>query len=54
MDAEDYEETKAETIEQLKEFSDSLSKMEAGNMTLVDDLSRMKLVSLLATCGYLF
>lgn len=48
MEAEDYEETKAETIEQLKEFSESLSKMEAGNMTLVDDLSRMKLVSLKA------
>lgn len=45
MEAEDYEETKAETIEQLKEFSESLSKMEAGNMTLVDDLSRMQLVS---------
>lgn len=49
MEAEDYEETKAETIEQLKEFSESLSKMEAGNMTLVDDLSRMQLVSL-STC----
>ena len=48
MEAEDYEETKAETIEQLKEFSESLSKMEAGNMTLVDDLSRMQLVSLKA------
>ena len=44
MDVEDYEETKKETIEQLKEFSESLSKMEAGNMTLVDDLSRMQLV----------
>ena len=45
MEEDDYEETKAETVEQLKEFSESLSKMEAGNMTLVDDLSRMKLVS---------
>lgn len=55
MDVEDYEETKGETIEQLKEFSESLSKMEAGNMTLVDDLSRMQLVSPdpLATCGRL-
>ena len=44
MDAEDYEETKGETIDQLREFSESLSKMEAGNMTLVDDLSRMQLV----------
>jgi hypothetical protein len=43
MEEDDYEETKAETIEQLKEFSESLSKMEAGNMTLVDDLSRMQL-----------
>ena len=45
MEEEDYEETKAETVEQLKEFSESLSKMDAGNMTLVDDLGRMKLVS---------
>ena len=44
MDEEDYEETKKETIEQLKEFSESLSKMEAGNMTLVDEISRMQLV----------
>ena len=45
MEEDDYEETKGETIEQLKEFSESLSKMDAGNMTLVDDLSRMQLVS---------
>ena len=45
MEEEDYEETKAETVEQLKEFSESLSKMDTGNMTLVDDLGRMKLVS---------
>ena len=48
MDEEDYEETKGETIEQLKEFSESLSKMEAGNMTLVDEISRMQLVRCLS------
>ena len=44
MEEEDYEETKKETIEQLKEFSESLSNMEAGGMTLVDEISRMQLV----------
>ena len=43
MEEEDYEETKKETIEQLKEFSKSLSNMEAGGMTLVDEISRMRM-----------
>ena len=44
LDADEYEETKRETLEQLKEFNDSLSKMKGGDMTLVDQLNRMQLV----------
>lgn len=43
MDEDEYEETKSETLEQLKEFSDSLAKMKGGNMTLVNELNRMQL-----------
>ena len=43
MDAEEYEETKRETLEQLKEFNESLAKMKGGNMTLVNELNRMQL-----------
>lgn len=43
LDADEYEETKRETLEQLKEFNDSLSKMKGGDMTLVDQLNRMQL-----------
>lgn len=31
-------------MEQLKEFNDSLSKLTAGDMTLVDEINRMQLV----------
>jgi hypothetical protein len=44
FDADEYEETKAETIEQLKEFQGTLSKMLEGNMSLVDELGAMQLV----------
>ncbi|XP_065842669.1 protein LZIC-like [Oscarella lobularis] len=43
LDEDEYKETKEETLEQLKEFNESLKKMSAGNMTLIDDLSRMRL-----------
>ena len=44
MDGDEYEETKSETLEQLKEFNESLSHLADGNVTLVDELSRIKLV----------
>ena len=44
LDSDEYEETKKETLEQLEEFSQSLSNLRAGNMTLVDELNRMQLV----------
>jgi hypothetical protein len=39
-----YEQTKRETIQQMKEFEVSLNKMVSGNMTLVDQLSSVRLV----------
>ena len=50
MDEDEYQETKAETIEQLKEFQQSLSKMTEGDMSLVDELGAMQLVNKLAFC----
>ncbi len=46
LDSEEYEETKRETLEQLEEFSQSLSKLMSGDMTLVDELGAMQLVSI--------
>ncbi|KAM8927996.1 protein LZIC [Pelodytes ibericus] len=43
LDADEYEETKKETLEQLSEFHDSLKKIMSGDMTLVDELSGMQL-----------
>lgn len=43
LDDDEYEETKKETLEQLKEFEESLKNMMAGNMTLVDQLNGMQL-----------
>ncbi|XP_013154974.1 protein LZIC isoform X2 [Falco biarmicus] len=43
LDADEYEETKKETLEQLREFNDSLKKIMSGDMTLVDELSGMQL-----------
>ncbi|KFO77251.1 Protein LZIC, partial [Cuculus canorus] len=44
LDADEYEETKKETLEQLSEINDSLKKIMSGDMTLVDELSGMQLV----------
>ena len=44
LDDDEYEETKKETVEQLKEFKDTLDKFAAGNVTLVDEISSMQLV----------
>lgn len=43
LDEDEYEETKKETVEQLKEFKDTLDNFAAGNVTLVDDISSMQL-----------
>ena len=44
LDAAEYEETRQETVEQLKEFNESLSKLTSGDMTLVNEINRMQLV----------
>lgn len=43
LEPEEYEETKNETIEQLKEFKESLDKMVGGDLSLVDELNGMQL-----------
>ncbi|WAR13848.1 LZIC-like protein [Mya arenaria] len=43
LDEDEYEETKSDTIEQLKEFKESLDKMMGGDLSLVDELNSMQL-----------
>lgn len=43
MSAEEYEETKHDTIEQLNEFNQSLNKMKSGNLSLIDDVNAMQI-----------
>ena len=43
LEPDEYEETKTETVEQLKEFNESLSRMKGGNISLVDDFNRIQL-----------
>lgn len=43
LDQSEYEETKNETLEQLKEFHQTLEKLISGNMTLVDEFGSMQL-----------
>lgn len=45
LEQSEYNDTKEETLEQLKEFNERLSKIMSGNMTLVDELGSMQLVS---------
>lgn len=45
LDADEYEEMKKDTLDQLKEFNESLTRMMEGNLTLVDELNRWQLVS---------
>ncbi|KAK3106584.1 hypothetical protein FSP39_023101 [Pinctada imbricata] len=43
LEPDEYEETKNETLEQLKEFKESLDSMIGGNLSLVDQLNGMQL-----------
>ncbi|KAL0277562.1 UNVERIFIED_CONTAM: hypothetical protein PYX00_004801 [Menopon gallinae] len=45
LDQSEYNDTKEETLEQLKEFNERLSKIMSGNMTLVDELGSMQLAT---------
>ncbi|XP_002158224.1 protein LZIC [Hydra vulgaris] len=43
MDKNEYEETKQDTLEQLREFEISLKKMIEGNITLVDEFNGIQI-----------
>jgi hypothetical protein len=43
LDEDEYTSTKTETLQQLKEFEKSLQKTLAGNLSLVDSLSAVRL-----------
>ncbi|XP_075213008.1 protein LZIC-like [Lycorma delicatula] len=45
IDASEYEEVKADTMEQLQELNGRLSKMGTGDITLVDEISAMQLAT---------
>lgn len=45
IEEDEYNETKLETMEQLREFNNSLSKIISGDMTLVDELASMQLAT---------
>ncbi|XP_043285841.1 protein LZIC-like [Venturia canescens] len=42
---EEYEQMKEETMEQLREFNESLRRMITGDMTLIDELGAMQLAT---------
>jgi uncharacterized protein (UPF0305 family) len=52
LEPAEYKEMYDDTIQQLKEFKASLEKMMAGNMTLVDQLSNVKMVFLPSSSLY--
>ena len=43
MSEEEYNETKEETLEQLKELNESVSKLKQGNLSLIDEVNRIQL-----------
>lgn len=45
LDADEYEETKEDTMEQLKELNDSLNKLVKGDISLVSALGAVQLVT---------
>lgn len=45
LDETEYQECKEDTMEQLREFNESLQRMISGNMTLVDQLGAMQLAT---------
>jgi hypothetical protein len=52
LDEDEYEEMKADTQEQLKEFQESLKDTAAGNLSLVDSVAAMNLVRALLACAH--
>ena len=49
VDAEEYNEMKSDTIDQLKELNESLNKLINGDISLLNSLSIMRLVSVRST-----
>lgn len=45
IEESEYDETKEETMDQLREFNESLQRMISGDMTLVDQLGAMQLAT---------
>ncbi|CAL1679127.1 unnamed protein product [Lasius platythorax] len=45
LDETDYQECKEDTMEQLREFNESLQRMISGDMTLVNELGAMQLAT---------
>ena len=43
MSPEEYNETKQESLEQLKELNASLSKLKEGNLSLIDEVNSIQL-----------
>jgi len=46
LDEDEYEATKSDTLQQLREFEATLKKMMAGDVSLVDHLGGVQLVCL--------
>ena len=44
LDPDEYEETRADTLQQLREFQATLNKMTSGDNTLVSELGSVQLV----------
>lgn len=45
FEAEEYEETKQETMDQLREFQTSLGRLVSGDLSLVNDLAAIQLAT---------
>uniref|UniRef100_A0A7S0SJE1 Beta-catenin-interacting ICAT domain-containing protein n=1 Tax=Mantoniella antarctica TaxID=81844 RepID=A0A7S0SJE1_9CHLO len=45
LEEDEYEDSKADTLQQLEEFKASLARMAAGDVTLVDDLECIRLAT---------
>ena len=45
LEPEEYQETKSETLEQMREFQSSLAKLAAGDLSLTDYFAAIQLVT---------
>ena len=54
LDPEEYEETRADTLQQLKEFQETLTRMTSGDNTLVSQLGSVQLVRFISFLFFFF